>query len=59
MQRHIGGSNDTNFEYTIDSLYIGRNYNDSGHWVFKLDTKQQVLMNRITPIPMINEFVQI
>ena len=45
-------------ERTIDSLYIGRNNNGSGHWVFKLDTKEQVSVNRVTVIPMSKDFRQ-
>ena len=46
VQGHVGAPNDTDVERTIDSLYIGRNNNGSGHWVFKLDTKEQVLFTR-------------
>ena len=55
-QGHIGGSNDTKEEQTIDLLYIGQANNGSGHWVFKLDTKQAVSMNRVTIVPMSDDF---
>ena len=58
VQGHVGGPNDTEVERTIDSLYIGRNDNGSGHWVFKLDTKERVSVNRITVIPMSDDFIQ-
>ena len=58
VQGHVGGTNDTDVKCTIDSLYIGRNDNNSGHWVFKLDTKEQVLVNRVTVIPMSKDFRQ-
>ena len=58
IQGHVGGSNDTDIERAIDSLYIGRNDNGSGHWVFKLDTKERVSVNRLTVIPMSNNFIE-
>jgi hypothetical protein len=51
VQGHTGGTNDTDQERSIDSLYIGRADNGSGHVVFKLSTKQPVSVNRVTPIP--------
>jgi hypothetical protein len=51
VQGHTGGSNDTEQKRSIDSLYIGRADNGSGHVVFKLNTKQLVSVNRVTPIP--------
>ena len=51
VQGHTGGSNDTGQERSIDSLYIGRADNGSGHVVFKLSTKQPVSVNRVTIIP--------
>lgn len=54
----MGGPNDTEVKRTIDSLYIGRNNNGIGDWVFKLDTKEQVSMNRITITPMSIDFIQ-
>jgi hypothetical protein len=51
VQGHTGGSNDTGQERSIDSLYIGRADNGSGHEVFKLSTKQPVSVNRVTIIP--------
>jgi hypothetical protein len=51
VQGHTGGSNDTGEERSIDSLYIGRADNGSGHTVFKLSTKQPVSVNRVTVIP--------
>jgi hypothetical protein len=50
IQGHTGGTNDTDQERSIDSLYIGRADNGSGHVVFKLNTKQPVSVNRVTPI---------
>ena len=55
---HIGASNNTNKEQTIDLLYIGQANNGSGHWLFKLDTKQAVSVNRITIVPMSDDFQQ-
>jgi hypothetical protein len=51
VQGHTGGSNKTDQERSIDSLYIGRADNGSGHVVFKLNTKQAVSVNRVTVIP--------
>ena len=48
VQGHVAGPNDTDVKRTVDSLYIGRNDNGSGHWVFKLDTKERVSVNRVT-----------
>ena len=45
MQGHIGGSNNTEEERMVDSLYIGLADNGSEQWVFKLDTKQPILVN--------------
>ena len=58
VQGHVGGTNDTEVERTVDSLYIGANDNGSGHWVFKLDTKERVSVNRVTVIPMSEDFIQ-
>ena len=51
VQGHTGGTNSTDQERSIDSLYIGRADNGSGHVVFKLSTKQPVSVNRVTSIP--------
>jgi hypothetical protein len=51
VQGHTGGTNSTDQERSIDSLYIGRADNGSGHEVFKLNTKQVVSVNRVTVIP--------
>jgi hypothetical protein len=51
VQGQTGGSNSTDEERSADSLYIGRADNGSGHIVFKLNTKQPVSVNRVTPIP--------
>jgi hypothetical protein len=45
VQGHTGGSNNTEQERSIDSIYIGRADNGSGHVVFKLNTKQPVSVN--------------
>jgi hypothetical protein len=50
IQGHTGGTNSTDQERSIDSLYIGRADNGSGHEVFKLSTKQPVSVNRVTII---------
>jgi hypothetical protein len=51
VQGHIGGSNSTDQERCVDTLYIGRADNGSGHVVFKLNTKQPISVNQITVIP--------
>jgi hypothetical protein len=51
VQGHTGGTDSTDQERSIDSLYIGRANNGSGHEVFKLNTKQLVSVNRVTVIP--------
>ena len=58
IQGHVGRPNNTNVEITIDLLYIGRNDNGSGHWVFKLDTKECVSVNRVSVIPMSKDFIE-
>ena len=58
VQGHVGGPNNIHVERTIDSLYIGRNNNGSGHWVFKLNTKEQVSVNRVTAIQMTKDFIE-
>ena len=58
VQGHIGCPNNSDLERTIDFLYIGRNNNSSGHWVLKLYTKEQLLVNRVTVIPMSKNFRQ-
>jgi hypothetical protein len=50
VQGHTGGNNDTGKERSVDALYTGRADNGSGHVVFKLSTKQQVSVNRVTAI---------
>jgi hypothetical protein len=51
VQGHTGGTNSTDQERSVNSLYIGRADNGSGHVVFKLNTKQPVSVNRVTVIP--------
>ena len=46
-----GGTNSTDQERSIDALYLERVENDSGHIVFKLDTKAIVSVNRVVLIP--------
>jgi hypothetical protein len=50
VQGHTGGTNITDQERSVDSLYIRRADNGSGHVVFKLNTKQPVSVNRVTVI---------
>jgi hypothetical protein len=59
IQGHTGGTNSTDQERLIDSLYIGRAGNTSGHEVFKLNTKQVVSVNRVTVIPTSEAAVKI
>jgi hypothetical protein len=58
VQGHTGGTNSTDKERSIDSLYIGRADNGSGHQVFKLNTKQPVSVNRVTIIPTSEATIQ-
>jgi hypothetical protein len=58
VQGHMGGTNSTNQERSIDSLYIGRPDNGSGHTVFKVSTKQVVSVNRVTLIPTSDANIQ-
>ena len=46
----VGGTNNTDQERSINVLYLGRAENDSGHIVFKLDTKVVVSVNRVVVI---------
>ena len=57
VQGQVGGSNSTEEERTVDSLYIGQADNGSGHWVFKLDTKQPISVNIIPSVPMLADFM--
>ena len=58
VQGHVGGSNDTEQERSVCSLYIGTADNGSGHTVFKLNTKETISVNRITEIPMSGDFIE-
>jgi hypothetical protein len=58
VQGLTGGSNNTEQERSIDSLYIGRADNGSGHVVFKLNTKQPVSVNRVTIIPTTDAIIK-
>jgi hypothetical protein len=58
VQGQTGGSNSTDEERSIDALYIGRADNGSGRIVFKLNTKQPVSVNRITPIPTTDAIIE-
>jgi hypothetical protein len=51
VQGHTGGTNSTDQERSVGSLYIGCADNGSGHVVFKLNTKQPISVNRVTVIP--------
>jgi hypothetical protein len=51
VRGHTGGTNSTDQERSIDSLYIGRANNGSGHEEIKLNTKQLVSVNRVIVIP--------
>jgi hypothetical protein len=57
VQGHTGGTNDTGKERSIDSLYLGLADNGSGHEVYKLSTKQLVLVNHVTPIPTTDDMI--
>ena len=57
VQGHVRGSSNTEEERTVNSLYIGPADNGSGHWVFKLDTKQPISVNKVTVIPMCQDFI--
>jgi hypothetical protein len=59
VQGHTGGTNDTDKERSVDSLYIGRADNGSGHVVFKLNTKQPISVNRVTVIPTTEATIKI
>jgi hypothetical protein len=58
VQGQTGGLNSTDEERSIDALYIGRADNGSGHIVFKLNTKQPVSVNRITPISTTDAIIE-
>ncbi len=49
---HKPTSNDTGKPRTVEGLYLGLNGNGSGHYIFKLSTKQKILLLRITAVPM-------
>ena len=51
IQALVGGINDIEKERSIHALYLGHTDNDSGHIVFKLDTKAVVSVNRVMEIP--------
>ena len=49
---HLPITNDTDEPRTTEGLYIGLNNNGNGYWIFKLKTKQQILVPRVTEAPM-------
>ena len=51
VQELVGGTNDTEQERSINTLYLGRTDNSSGCIVFKLNTKAVVSVNRVVAIP--------
>jgi hypothetical protein len=59
VQGHTGGTNGTGQERSIDSLYLGRADNGSGHDVYKHSTKQLVSVNRVTEIPTTDDMINI
>jgi hypothetical protein len=58
VQGLTGGTNSTEQERSINSLYIGWADNGSGHTVFKLSTKKVVSVNRVTTIPTSKSNIQ-
>ena len=52
VQAKVPTTNETDKERIVDALYIGPNNNDTGHWVFKLKTKEKISVPRVIPIPM-------
>lgn len=56
VQEHTEISNSTEEKRFIDVLYIRRSDNGSSNTVFKLNTKEPLTMNRITGIPMTEDF---
>jgi hypothetical protein len=58
VQGHTGGTNSTDQERSVDSLYIRRADNGSGHVVFKLNTKQPVSVNWVTVIPTTDAIIK-
>ena len=56
---HLPTNNDTGKSRTVDALYLQPNDNGSGHWVFKLKTKEAILVVRVTPSPMSESIIDL
>ena len=50
VQGLLGGSNGTELERSMNTLYLWRTDNNSGHIVFNIDTKAVVSVNRVVVI---------
>lgn len=51
IQKLLGSINNTELERSINVLYLGQVDNDSGHIVFKVDTKVVVSVDSVVVIP--------
>lgn len=45
-------TNEIDIEKTIDALYIRLNHNGTGHYLFKLKTKERMLVRKVIPAHM-------
>ena len=59
VQAHVGGTNSTEEERTVDALYLGRSDNGSGHEVFKISTKEPISVNRVTVMPAPQDIIDL
>ena len=57
VQGLVGGTNDTEQERSISTLYLSHMDNGSGHIAFKSDTKAVVSVNRAVVIPTLRTIV--
>ncbi len=49
---HVPTTNDTGKPRAVDGLYLGPNNNGTGHYIFKLGTKQPIKVPRVTKAPV-------
>ena len=59
VQAKVPTTNQTNEERTVEALYIGPNNNGTGHYKFKLMTKEKILVPKVTPLSMLESIIKV
>ena len=59
VQAKVPTTNKTDEERTVDALYIGPNNNSTGHYMFKLKTKEGILVPKVTPLPIPESVIKV